>query len=152
MDKKIVWILLGVAVVGAGWVTLKGDGYMPGDLQASPTTSPSANAAKATPKPSVKGTPFNSATYSQYVQQYGNRRIQFDASCQASPKSVSVANNTSLMLDNRSGDARTVTVGGVAYALPGYGYTFVTAKSSTLPKTLTINCGSSVNVGTILVQ
>lgn len=151
MNKKIVWLLLGVAAVAAVWVTMRKEGYDLGDLQASPTPTVSATGTPKAQAAPPKGTP-NNAAYSTYVQQYGNRRLQFDQLCQASPQSLAVANNTSIMLDNRSGDARTVTVGGVSYSLPGYGYTFVTAKSSTLPKTLTINCGSAVNVGQILVQ
>jgi len=56
------------------------------------------------------------------------------------------------MFDNRSGDARYIKIGDVIYLFGGYDYKILTLSSSTLPKTLTMDCGSAVNVGTILLQ
>ena len=56
------------------------------------------------------------------------------------------------MLDNRSGDARTITLAGTKYQLSGYGYALVTLSSQSLPKEMLLSCGSAVNVGKILLQ
>ena len=122
----------------------------------TPTSSPTTSAmATKTPRPAVRTTPGSSAmpqSYDMAVQQYSGHRIQFDMYCQANPVQLSVANGTTVMLDNRSGDARTIRVGGVAYALAGYGWKIVTLSSKTLPATLGLDCGSGRNVGTIIVQ
>jgi hypothetical protein len=65
---------------------------------------------------------------------------------------MSVKNGTSVMLDNRSGDARTFAVGGVFYSIAGYGWKIVTPTSKDLPATLYLDCGSARNVGTLLLQ
>ena len=121
-------------------------------VSSSPTPSISTS---ATPKSSVKATPkatVSAGTYGQLVDQYVGKRIQFDQYCQANPRSATFKNDTTIMLDNRSGDARIVTVGGVQHSLGGYGYKLVTVSSAVLPKTLNLNCGAAVNVGQILLQ
>lgn len=65
---------------------------------------------------------------------------------------MSIKNGTSIMLDNRSGDARTFAVGGVFYSIAGYGWKVVTPSSKTLPATMYLDCGSARNVGTIMLQ
>ena len=91
-------------------------------------------------------------TYTQLVAQYVGKRIQFDARCQAIPNNVTFKDGTQVMFDNRSGDARTITVGGTKYQFAGYGYKVLTLSSGTLPKTLYLSCGAAVNVGQILLQ
>jgi len=147
MNKKIL-LLLAVAAVAAFWITTKKEaGYVDPLASESPTPSRSGTAAPRAATP--KGTPFNAA-YSTLVTQYAGRRIQFDQYCQANPNSLSISSGTKIMLDNRSGDARVISVGGTAYSLPGYGYHLLTISGA--PRTLTLNCGASVNVGKILVQ
>ena len=98
------------------------------------------------------GTANQTQTYTTLVKQYEGRRIQFDIYCQAIPKNVTYKNGTKVMFDNRSGDARIITIGGVQYNFPGYGYKVLTLSSNTLPKTLLLSCGAAVNVGQILLQ
>lgn len=102
----------------------------------------------------ASGTASQSARYSQLVQEYEGRRIQFDALCQAIVPNTTYKNNTKIMFDNRSGDARVITIGGVAYNFPGYGYKIITVSgpSNQLPARIGFNCGTAVNVGTILIQ
>lgn len=90
--------------------------------------------------------------YSDLVKQYEGYRIQFDALCQAIPNNMTFRNGVKIMLDNRSGDARYISVGGVSHYIDGYGYKIVTISSTNLPKTLFVNCGAAVNVAQILVQ
>ena len=91
-------------------------------------------------------------TYDQAVKQFEGRRVQFDAMCQAIPNNFTVKNGTQIMLDNRSGDARWVSLNNFGYHLSGYGFTIVTMSSKNLPLNVLIDCGSAQNVGQILIQ
>ncbi len=114
--------------------------------QASATPS-SGSAPSAAQAGAVKAMKYGDA-----LKQYSGRVIQFDASCQAHPNSITVKNGTAIMFDNRSGDARWFTLNGFGYHLDGYGYTVVTVSSKKLPATVLVDCGGAQNVGQILVQ
>jgi hypothetical protein len=120
------------------------------------TTSPSPVKGTVVPKPGfiIKKTPAPTPakSYSDTVKEYEGRRIQFDERCQVVPQSPTYKNGTSIMLDNRSASARSVMVGGTKYDLTAYGYKIVTLSSLSLPKELAVSCGSSGNVGKILLQ
>jgi hypothetical protein len=118
-------------------------------LVSSPQPTPIPGATYA---PVKAGTANQTQTYTQLVSQYKDRRIQFDARCQAIPSNVTYKNGTSVMFDNRSGDARIITIGGVKYNFAGYGYKVITLSNPSLPKTLLLSCGAAVNVGQILLQ
>lgn len=136
INKKIVpWVVVGL-VAGAAVL-----GFM--KYRAPWADSPSTSTSTSSP-----------AQYSAAVKQYEGKRIQFDMYCQAIPTSLVFKNGTSVMLDNRSGDARTIKIGNTSYYLAGYGWKIVTLSvaSSQLPATLWINCGSAVNVSKILLQ
>jgi hypothetical protein len=166
MKKQYLWGAVAVAAVIALWAVSQDNGSvkeivdnlnpsLDGSRSPSPSGSPSVSGTPTvSAKATVKTTPKVGAavTYSQLLPQYEGKRIQFDALCQASPRSATFNNNTSIMLDNRSGDARIISVGGVQHSLAGFGYKIVKLSSATLPKTLSINCGAAVNVGTILLQ
>ena len=152
MMRKYLWVMVIVAVVaavyfmGGDW----GGKYTGVDIK-SPSPSSlvgGSNKPVVTRSPS----PVSTKSYTELVNEYDGRRIQFDQYCQATPKSVTYKNGTSIMLDNRSGDARTITLAGTKYQLSGYGYTLVTLSSSSLPKEMLFSCGSAVNVGKILLQ
>ena len=102
----------------------------------------------------LSGTAEDTEKYSQLVKEYSGLRIQFDIRCQASPTDITVKNNTKVMFDNRSGDPRTITIGGVKYNFPGYGYKVlnISGDKNALPAKVTYNCGSALNTGSILIQ
>lgn len=163
MKKQYLWGVVAIAALIAFWAIQQKDGSIKNlvdNLNLGPMTSVSSSptpniSTSTTPKSSVKVTPkatVSTGTYGQLVDQYVGKRIQFDQYCQANPGSATFKNDTTIMLDNRSGDARIVTVGGVQYSLGGYGYKLVTVSSTVLPKTLNLNCGAAVNVGQILLQ
>ncbi len=106
--------------------------------------------------PSVKpvGSPVISKTltYAEALKKYSTTRIQFDPTCQAHPSAMVIKKGTSVMLDNRSPKARTVTLGSVKYALAGYGFRIVVPTAKTLPATVLVDCGTSQNVATITIQ
>ena len=143
-----------VVVLGAWWAYFgKAPSLSDIDLQNQYGASPSP-ASGTTVKPVAKQStaPVSTQTYTQLVKEYDGRRIQFDQYCQATPKDITYKNGTTIMLDNRSGDARTITLAGTKYQLSGYGYALVTLSSQSLPKEMLLSCGSAVNVGKILLQ
>ncbi len=152
MNKNLLWIVVAVVVVG-GYFWMQSDSST--DTPSAQQSATPTSVVKATVKPSTstKATPTPvTKTYTQLLAEYSNRRIQFNASCQATPSSFVLKNNTSILLDNRANVARTITVDGTSYSLGAYGYQVINLSSPTLPHTVKINCGSSVNVGTVLLQ
>ncbi len=93
-----------------------------------------------------------SPSYTQTVVQYGNQRIQFDMRCQAVPVNGVYANGSSIMLDNRSGDARIITIDGKQYKVAGYGWAVVKLSVSNPPASWLVDCGSARNVSRINIQ
>ena len=148
MNKKLLFLLL-VAVVALVITLGRGSERQEEalNLTASPSPTPTVKIASK-----AKGTAPATLTYTQAVEQYAGKRIQFNQYCQGVPNYVTYQNGTNIMLDNRSGDARTIKVGATAYSLAGYGFRIVTLSSATLPATLLLSCGSAVNVGQILLQ
>lgn len=143
-----------VVGVGAWWTYSKNLPSLPGlgNLnQSNISPSPVAGAAvKSVAKQST--VPTSTKSYTELVKEYEGRRIQFDERCQVTPQGPTYKNGTSIMLDNRSASAKSVMVGGTKYDLVAYGYRVVTLSSSSLPKELAVSCGSSGNVGKILLQ
>lgn len=148
MKNKKLLAIFGLVAIGAIVFLLSIQKIRDGEAQLTPTPEMTKS-----PVVSKKPTTQQKAElYTDLVKQYEGRRIQFDINCQAVPGNVTYKTGTKIMLDNRSGDARYVSVGGVSYYLEGYGYKILTLTSTTLPKTLYLNCGSGVNVGQILLQ
>jgi heme/copper-type cytochrome/quinol oxidase subunit 2 len=100
--------------------------------------------------PVVTSAPAN-LTYQQALINYKDRRIQFNSDCQATPSNVTYKNGTSIMIDNRSAIARTLNING-AVSVKAWGFKIVKLSSSTLPKTILVDCGNGQNVATILLQ
>ncbi len=149
--RKYLWLLIVAGAIGGTFFWGRGLLIKVGiDV---PTPSPAWE--EATGKTTVKKISTATAspkTYTDLVKTYADRRIQFDINCQAIPGNVTFKNGTTIMLDNRSGDARTITLAGVKYQLAGYGYAIVTLRSTVLPKEMLLSCGSAINVGRILLQ
>ena len=151
-QRKLIWIvvLILAAVLSVVMLMNGRDQYV---VQPMPSPTPTPVAVKpAIKKPPISGTAQQPQAYSEVVKQYVGRQIQFDVNCQAIPTQTTFKNGTVIMFDNRSGDARTIKIGDVSYSFSGYGYKILTLSSPTLPKTLNLNCGSAVNVGSILIQ
>ena len=150
-----IWLVVVLVVVGVGaWWAYSNKMPSLSGLVGQNQLSPSPVAGTVSKSVAKKGTatPTPSGNYTQLVKQYEGKRIQFDERCQVTPKDPTYKNGTSIMLDNRSATPRTVMVGGTKYDLVSYGYRIVTLSSSSLPKELAVSCGSSGNVGKILLQ
>lgn len=150
--SKRTQILLVVFIVVAAFGLLILKDYNKQVSEVTDNVSPTPSVQPVVSKKPATGTVSQSQTYTALVKEYEGRRIQFDINCQAIPSSVTYKNGTKVMFDNRSGDARIITVGGVQYNVAGYGYKILTLSSPTLPKNLLLSCGAAVNVGQILLQ
>ena len=152
---KKQWLLLTVVVlvVVLGYWLMGKDGKWAGDMGYSPTptTSPSPAPSKA-PSGGRSSPAAPAKSYTELVKEYEGRRIQFDQYCQAVPNNITYKSGTSIMIDNRSGDARNIKVGNDVHTLAGYGYRIVALSGTPLPKEVLLSCGSAVNVGKILLQ
>ncbi len=144
-ERKLVYAVLAVLVVGVLlWVQRT-------DVGQEPQPTP-VGGASGVPAPTGGVSKPGSAmpqTYADAVARYEGNRYQFDQTCQTKPAQASYKNGATVMLDNRSGDARVITVGGIKYNLAGYGWRIIILSSAKLPATLGINCGSAVNVAQI---
>ncbi len=90
-------------------------------------------------------------SYTDAVAKYGDKRIQLNSACQAMPNNVTYKAGTSIMIDNRSPQTAKVRLGGV-FSIKPYGFKIVKLSSANLPATYYIDCGTSQNVATVLVQ
>jgi len=154
MSRKYLWMVVVILIISGIWALQKNKIPYVGQENNSPTPSvqPSSTAVPAAYKKPVVSATASSASYDQAIKDYLGRRIQFDQYCQAIPQTLSYNNNTAVMLDNRSGEARTIKIDGKEYYLAGYGWRIVTLSSMTLPHYVKLDCGTASNVGTILLQ
>ena len=159
MRNKVLWAVIIVAVVVVGWMFFRGGNNLYGPVTgtASPTVSPGTAPRTGTGAGTgviPGGTPvaLNPQNYSELVNQYEGRRIQFDERCQMRPVDVTFKNGTVVMFDNRSPQAKTIKIGSQSYNLPAYGYRLLTMNSQTVPLSLIVACDNTPNVGRILLQ
>jgi hypothetical protein len=90
--------------------------------------------------------------YADALVKYADRRIQLDKTCQAHPNTVTYKDNTGIMIDNRSAQARTVKVG-TTFTIKPWGFKIVVLPDTYLTsKTILVDCGQYQNVATVLVQ
>jgi len=92
-----------------------------------------------------------SISYANALIKYKDARLQLDKTCQASPNNVTYKNGINIMIDNRAPVARTVKVGST-FGIKAWGFKIVKLSSTTLPATWLVDCGTSQNVATILIQ
>jgi hypothetical protein len=109
---------------------------------------PQANKAS-----NVTPTVQQTLSYDQAINMYANKRIQFDPNCTMIPSSVNFLKGVEVMLDNRFGSARTISLDGVKYNLSPYGFKIVTLTTNLgLPHTIKVDCGTGKNNGQITLQ
>ncbi len=147
MIELVVVLIL---VIYGLWLLKKDSGLAP--AVNDNISSEQATSAGNTSTGSINVTnPTVPLSYAQTLQQYKSARIQLDQNCQATPNNVTHKNNTFIMIDNRASVARVVKIGSV-FTVDAWGFKIVKLSSVTLPATWYVNCGSSQNVATILIQ
>lgn len=121
------------------------------------TNTPSTETQDNNSNPKVTGAPNNNVEvrpgYTEAVNLYVNKRIQFNENCLVTPNNLTFKTGTKIMFDNRSAKARTFSLDNVRYNLKAYDYTFVTLSTSlSLPHEIIVECGNGENNGKILLQ
>lgn len=111
--------------------------------------------ASATPRPTPIATPVAPSklpkTYSEVAVLYRGRRLAVSDECGIEPTEMTQSNGIGVMLDNRSREPRTVTIGTASYTLAGYGWRIITLWSKAPPVILPVGCEGN-DVGAILLQ
>jgi hypothetical protein len=142
-ENPMVVLVIVLALAAFGLWTAKSNPMIPQN-QNNPTENPTGT----NPPNNNEVVPL---TYGGALTIYKDYRIQFDAGCKATPSNVTYKNGTDIMLDNRAPVSRRISIGSV-YGLEAYGFKIIKLTSSTLPKTFLVDCDTSQNVATILVQ
>lgn len=151
-NTKIVWGILGlIIIIGLVFVTTRKDKVADPVDTNTVVEGTEDNTDPTTGKPVTTGTGAVSLSYQQALTKYKDYRIQLTETCQASPNNVTYKNGTSIMIDNRSPQARTFKLGST-YSIKAYGFRIITLNSSTLPATWLLDCGTGQNAATILIQ
>lgn len=89
--------------------------------------------------------------YNEAVAFFKDQRIQLGVDCQANPNMPAFKAGSSIMVDNRSGNTRTVKVG-TMYNIKPWDYVVVKLDVPSIPDTWYVDCDQSQNVATILIQ
>ena len=156
----VVCVLLAVGV----WVMREQDGediVTDAGARPSPTVNVQATPtgdALAEPSPTATGTTAGKPTptpklgYDAALRQFEGRRIQLDPACTAIPSQVTYKNGTQLMLDNRSGESKSVLFNLKRYTIPAYDYIVVAAVADSTPAVTYMDCGQKQNVAKITIQ
>jgi len=154
MENKNLWIGLGVVVVLGlliWWYGASNNSKIE-DEAMTPSETTDVDSTEDTSTGSVNtGAPAASLSYQQALVAYKDKRLQITNTCQVSPNNVTYKNGTSIMLDNRSAVTRTIKLGST-YSIKAYGFKIVKLNSATVPATWLMDCDSSQNVATILIQ
>jgi hypothetical protein len=88
-------------------------------------------------------------SYGDFLDIYGNKRIQFDSNCRATPSSASFTVGEFVILDNRSDKIQAVRFIDGLYALPPYHVRVFKLERQGI---FDIDCGTSKNVAKIIVH
>lgn len=117
------------------------------------TTGTVASTQAAAAAPAKKAPSITPAlSYAEAVALFGTRRIQFDEKCNVEPSPITFRSGVSVMLDNRSPEARTITLDDTEYRIPAFGFKILTLRSRVLPHTVRVDCGEGKNNGQIILQ
>ena len=149
-----IWVIVAVVVVVAIMFFVLGNKQTVNPVAtATPTVSPTPEPVSTQDISTTDvGVGSVSISYADALIKYADRRIQLDKNCQATPNNVTYKDNTGIMIDNRSSNARTIKVG-TTFTMKPYGFKIVVLPDVYLKsKTLLVDCDKYQNVAKILVQ
>lgn len=149
MSKKtVLWIIVIVVVLAGAWLLFKNYWSIDRETEVSPSPASYATPTPKTSQPknvNPAGTTESSMTYSETLNTYSDRRIQFDEFCHGRPGQMVLKKGTKIMLDNRSDLQLILKMDKDSYVMPAYGWRIVTlpVSAAKLPYDLGIDCSSS---------
>ena len=159
--KILAGLIVALLMVGGGiWSSMRTPSSVDGNSDEI-TNETDDNIEEEIPQGTPSNTPATptqtsknaNLAYSDAVRLYANRRLQFDSNCIVTPYYVVFKKGTTIMLDNRYEKPRTVSLDGVVYKLPAYGFKLVTLTSTKkLPYTMKIDCGNGKNNAQIFLE
>jgi len=146
MTKKTFWLIVVVIIlIILGWMIFNKNESIPGSSEN--TISPTPTASVAVKKPATvkpKTNADDSLTYADALKAYGDKRVQFDGICQATPYQFTIRNGAKIMLDNRASNGKIIKMENQTYNLTGYGFKVVTISSSKpMPYDITVSCSTT---------
>ncbi len=150
-SKAWVWIIVVVVLIIAAIMLFKNKSTPPVTETPAPAVTEEPTSTEDTSGGSPNVVTNSNLSYSDAVTAYGDNRIQLDKTCQARPNNVTFKAGTSIMIDNRSPQTTKVRLGDT-FTIKPYGFKIVKLAGTTLPVTYYIDCGTSQNVATVLVQ
>ena len=93
-----------------------------------------------------------SPSYAEALTMYADRRIQLNEKCVSFPFNPTYNNGTSIMLDNRAGVDRAITLGDERFTLGAYDFKIVMLLTDAVPTNLMLSCDAQANSADILLQ
>lgn len=91
----------------------------------------------------IEGLAENTLSYSDVVMLYGDKRIQFDNDCKATPSNASFPLGTIVVLDNRGNSVKAIKFVDDTYAIPPLHVKLVELNREGI---FSVDCGTSKNV------
>lgn len=151
MEKKMwMWVIVAALVIAAVAFFMLNNKQAASPVDNSGVQVPAESAQDINPQDT--GAAVTPITYAQALIKYADRRIQLDTMCKAIPNNVTYKDNTGIMIDNRSPQTRTVTIGS-AFTIKPWGFKIIVLPDVYLKsKTILMDCGQALNVATILIQ
>jgi hypothetical protein len=148
-----IWVII-IVVIAIGlvfWSTMKSSTTVAPVAQ-NDTTSPAIVPTEDTSAGSIDvGAGAVTIAYADALIKYKGARLQIEQACQASPDKMTFKNNAYMMVDNRASVAHTIKIGST-FSIKAYGFKIIQLSSAKLPVTWLVDCDSSQNVSSILIE
>lgn len=148
-NKTVLWVVIVLVILVGAFFLVKKTKTAPS--METDTTVDMNNSTEDTTEGSVNTSAAKTLSYNEALAAYPTNRIQLDKVCQAHPNNVTYKNGTSIMIDNRSPQPAKVKLGST-FTIRPYSFKIIKLSSATLPSTLLLDCGTSQNVATVLIQ
>lgn len=155
MKEEKLWALVGggiAALILIGYVFWLRAAYESSVVKVATSTAQSAKTGAATVLKKDTGGSHAGLSYAEALRLYKSRHIEFDPNCVATPNNMSIRNGNSVMFDNRAASSTTIALDGVRYLIRGRDFRILTLRSSRLPHTVLVDCGSGRNNAFIILQ
>ena len=112
----------------------------------------SISAPKSVKAGSATNTEIKLLPYHEALGLYSGKRIELNHACTSIPNTMTLKNNTKVMIDNKSETMKAIKIGKIVTTVKGRGFKIMNLSSSKLPTKLLIDCDTSKGVATILLE